>query len=115
MRAVREHYTDVGIESRLHIEEFTPALAPITDVGGTVHFASSGLSRESCGASLLEQAEAAGLHPEHGCRMGICFSCTTTKTSGRVRDLRTGETDDDPDHPIQLCVSAPVGDVTLDL
>ena len=47
--------------------------------------------------------------------MGICFSCITTKTSGRVRDLRTGETDDDPDHPIQLCVSAPVGDVTLDL
>ena len=60
MRAVREHYADAGIESRLHIEEFTPALAPITDVGGTVHFASSGLSRESCGASLLEQAEAAG-------------------------------------------------------
>ncbi|QIP41286.1 hypothetical protein G9444_4042 [Rhodococcus erythropolis] len=29
--------------------------------------------------------------------------------------MRTGETDDEPDKKIQLCVSAPVGDVTVDI
>ena len=47
--------------------------------------------------------------------MGICFTCTTVKTAGCTRNLRTGELDTDPDKPIQLCVSAAVGDVTLDL
>jgi hypothetical protein len=45
--------------------------------------------------------------------MGICFSCTQVKTSGCTRNLLTGETDSDPDTEIQLCISAPVGDVVL--
>jgi ferredoxin len=67
------------------------------------------------GATLLAQAEAAGLKPEAGCRMGICHSCTCRKTSGKVRDTRTGEIGDGGEQDIQICISVPVGTVTLDL
>jgi ferredoxin len=82
---------------------------------GTVSFERSGLRADNSGTTLLEQAEAAGLAPAYGCRMGICHSCTQIKTTGCTRDIRTGDTDTDPDTEIQLCVSVPVGDVALDL
>lgn len=65
--------------------------------------------------SLLEQAEAAGLRPAHGCRQGICASCTCTLLSGTVRDLRNGALFAEPGQPIRLCISAPAGDVDIDL
>lgn len=65
--------------------------------------------------SLLEQAEAAGLRPAHGCRQGICASCTCTLLSGTVRDVRNGELFAEPGQPIRLCISAPAGDVDIDL
>ena len=101
---------------RVHTEEFQPA--PIATDGaatGTLTFARTGAGAANSGATLLEQAEAAGLEPEYGCRMGICFSCTQVKTSGCTRNIRTGETDSDPDTEIQLCINVPVGDVALDL
>lgn len=116
MRSVRELFDDRGLGDRLHTEEFAPVLAPAdADADGSVTFAASGVAADNDGTSLLEQAESAGLTPEYGCRMGICFTCTTVKTSGCTRNLRTGELDTDPDKPIQLCVSAAVGDVSLDL
>jgi ferredoxin-NADP reductase len=115
MHAVREQYRGAGIEARLHTEEFASALAAPAVAGGTVSFERSGVTAENSGISLLEQAEAAGLNPEYGCRMGICFSCTKVKTSGCTRDLRTGAVHSDPDTEIQLCISAPVGDVVVDL
>jgi stearoyl-CoA 9-desaturase NADPH oxidoreductase len=114
MRSVREHYKQVDLVERLHVEEFQPALAAVPDAAtGTVTFAASGTSADNTGATLLEQAEAAGLSPEYGCRMGICFSCTQTKASGCTRNVRTGETNSDPDTEIQLCINVPVGDVAL--
>jgi ferredoxin-NADP reductase len=65
--------------------------------------------------SLLEQAEEHGLRPAHGCRQGICASCTCTLLAGTVRDLRSGEPFAEPGQPIRLCVSAPLGDVQLDI
>lgn len=65
--------------------------------------------------SLLEQAEAAGLRPAHGCRQGVCTSCTCTLISGCVRDLRSGELFSEPGQPIRICVSAPQGDLSIDL
>jgi hypothetical protein len=47
--------------------------------------------------------------------MGICHTCTCRKTAGHVLDLRTGEVLGDDQLDIRICVSAPVGDVTLDL
>jgi len=116
MRAVREHYSAAGLLDRLHAEEFAPAIAAVPgDASGTIRFADSGISVDNTGAVLLEQAEAAGLQPEYGCRMGICFSCTRTKLSGRTRNVRSGETDDDPDTEIQLCINVALGDVDVSL
>lgn len=65
--------------------------------------------------SILEQAEDLGLHPQHGCRQGICTSCTCLLLSGSVRDLRSGEIVSEPRQPIRVCVSAPHTDVEIDL
>jgi ferredoxin len=67
------------------------------------------------GATLLEQAEALGLQPEFGCRMGICFSCTKTKTDGTVRNVLTGEESSLPNEEVRICVSSPVGDCSVEL
>ncbi|MFI2282621.1 ferredoxin reductase [Nocardia beijingensis] len=117
MDAVRTIYEAEQLADRLHSEEFTLSLAPVeaADAHGTVSFSASGVRAPNNGATLLEQAESAGLSPEYGCRMGICFSCTAVRRSGCTRNLRTGETDTDPDQPIQLCISAPVGDVDIDI
>lgn len=115
MDSVRDTYRAEGIEDRLHTEEFAPAVVTVGEAGGSLTFATSGVSVDNSGLTLLEQAEAAGLTPESGCRMGICFTCTSTKTSGCTKNVRTGEEDSEPDKAIQLCISVPVGDVVLDI
>ena len=65
--------------------------------------------------SLLEQAEEQGLRPAHGCRQGICASCSCQLLSGSVRHLHSGLVTSEPGQAIRLCVSVPMGDVTLDL
>ncbi|WP_328410284.1 ferredoxin reductase [Nocardia sp. NBC_00403] len=117
MDAVRKIFEAEQLADRLHAEEFTLSAAPVAvgEAFGTVRFAASGASAQNNGAVLLEQAEAAGLTPEYGCRMGICFSCTAVRRTGCTRNVRTGDTDSDPDQPIQLCISAPVGDVEIDI
>ena len=60
------------------------------------------------------EVEAAGLEPRYRCRRGICGTCTTPKQSGTVRDVRTGETSDEPG-PIRICVTEACDAVTLDL
>ncbi len=47
--------------------------------------------------------------------MGICHSCTRRKTSGAVRNLITGAVSTADEEDVQICVSAPVGDVELAL
>ena len=109
--AVRDHCEHVYTES------FVPPVfdAPANPSGGRVTFADSGIDAVDDGRSLLEQAEAAGLKPENGCRMGICHTCTRRKTSGTVRNLITGAVSTGPDEDVQICVSVPVGDVDLSL
>ena len=67
------------------------------------------------GTSLLEQLEAAGERPAHGCRMGICRTCRCKKLSGVVENVLTGTLSGPGEQEIPLCVSIPRGDVTLDL
>lgn len=104
---------------RLRMEFFKPAVARTVGdaevVEGTVSFTRSGASGPATASSLLEQAEGLGLRPEFGCRMGICFSCTATKTAGTTRNVLTGETSSLPDEEIRICVSQPVGDCHVDL
>jgi len=117
--AVRTTWAQDGLEERLHVEQFTAPAPAVVDgdahVAGSLRFARSGVEATGTAAPLLEQAEAAGLRPTSGCRMGICHTCTCRKLEGAVRDLRTGEVSTAPGELIQICVNAPVGDVTLDI
>jgi len=114
MTAVREHYAAAGLAEHHHDEAFTLTDLVTEATGGTVTFAASDATTVDDGRPLLEQAERAGLTPEYGCRMGICHTCTRKLECGTVRNLTTGElTTDGGD--IRICVSAPVGDVSIDL
>ena len=106
-----------GLEHRLHVESFVPpTFLPTGEPGeGVLRFAGSGVEVQNSGASLLEQAEDAGVPAEYGCRMGICHTCTCRKTAGSVRNLVSGEVSGAEEEDIQICVSVPVGDVELDL
>lgn len=116
--AVRDWIDD---ETRMVVEHFQPPVAAGSDGNtpdGTLRFATADVSTDTDGRSILEQAEDAGLSPEHGCRIGICHTCVRPVTSGSVRDLLSGEvrtaTDAAP-VPTQLCISAAHGDCTVDL
>jgi ferredoxin-NADP reductase len=100
---------------RLRVEFFKAPSAATGTAEGEVSFALSGTKAANTGASLLEQAEALGLSPEFGCRMGICFSCVATKTEGTVRNVLTGEESSLPDEDVRVCVSAPVGSCSVNL
>lgn len=117
MDAVVGHYEAAGLAERVHHEAFTlPSLVVEAGAaGGTIVFERSGCSAAADGRPLLEQAEDAGLAPAHGCRMGICHTCTRTLRAGTVRDLVTGQVTTGPDVPVRICVNAPVGDVAVDL
>jgi stearoyl-CoA 9-desaturase NADPH oxidoreductase len=111
VEAVRGHCANVRSES------FVP---PVFDVpaeasGGRVSLTDSGLELVDDGRPLLEQAEAAGLSPESGCRMGICHSCTRRKTRGAVKNLITRAVSGAEQEDVQICVSVPVGDVDIAL
>lgn len=67
------------------------------------------------GLSLLSALEAQGVHPRHGCRMGICHTCVCTKLEGTVEDTYTGDRDAEPDTTVRICVSRPCTDISLDL
>jgi ferredoxin-NADP reductase len=121
--AVTAVWTAAGLQNRLRTEHFTPArtgpyLANDSDDPRrhSLYFARSGRTVEDRpGASLLEQAEGAGLNPSYGCRRGICHTCTCRKLSGTVRNEHTGAVSREPNEDIQLCVSTPRSDVSLDL
>jgi ferredoxin len=103
---------------RLRSEYFKLATAVGAGSGaaeGDLSFTRAGTSAANTGDSILEQAEAAGLTPEYGCRMGICFSCVSRKSEGTVRNVLTGEESTLPDEDIRICVSAPVGDCAVEL
>jgi ferredoxin-NADP reductase len=98
-------------------ETFTPPTVSVSGpaASGTLRFARSDRTAPIGEGTLLEQAEAAGLQPDFGCRMGICHTCTCRKRAGAVRNVLTGEVSEEEDEDIQLCISAPAGDVALEL
>jgi ferredoxin-NADP reductase len=109
--AVRTHFPEALSESFV-----PPVFAPSTETaGGRIAFTDSGVELTDDGRPLLEQAEAAGLTPESGCRMGICHSCTRRKTSGVVKNLTTGVMSNTEAEDVQICVSVPVGDIDIAL
>lgn len=119
MHAVARVYQRHGLTQALHREHFGPMSLPSADTQGAhcrIDFVRSARSHDGQrGVSLLLQAEAAGLKPRSGCRMGICRSCIYRKVSGVVRNELTGQRNVESDVEIQLCVSSPESDVVLDL
>jgi len=97
-------------------EAFTPPAA--SELAGTVQLTLARSGRQLTvprGQSLLDSLEAQGIKPKHGCRMGICNTCTCTRMSGGTRHLRTGEEQGEPAHPLRICINAPTTDLVLDL
>lgn len=116
MASVEQVFAHLGLADRVHLERFgLPPIDPaLADTGSVVGFERSGVRAPAAG-TVLETAEAAGLRPAHGCRRGICGTCTTAKTSGVVRNAVTGVRSAPDAEPIRLCVSVPVAEVVVDL
>lgn len=82
----------------------------------TVSFSGSGVEAStSKPGTLLDMAEAEGLKPTAGCRMGICYTCKCKKKSGQVKNVLTGEISSNDEEEIQICITTPVSDVDLDI
>lgn len=116
IESVRAVWSRDGLEEPT-VESFTPPAPRLQpqEAEGVVRFERSGREVANSGLPLLEQAEDIGLAPEHGCRMGICNTCSARKRAGTVRNIVTGSVSGPGEELIRICVSAPVGDVALDL
>jgi len=116
LEAVTEHFDAHDLEDQLHIERFSLELGGEGGEGGTITFRNSGKTIDADGATtVLEAGEEAGIGMPYGCRMGICHTCTLTLVQGTVRDLRNGEEFSQPNEQVQTCVTAAVGECTLDI
>lgn len=114
---VREAYEEVGAEDRLTLEYFKVPTVDLdaADATGKLTLDDSERDLDNDGRTILEQAEAAGLSPEFGCRMGVCHKCTLHKKHGAVRNAISGEVRADTDEEITICNNIPVGDVCISL
>jgi ferredoxin-NADP reductase len=117
MGAVSNAWAERGISAQLTQELFGPAALSSDAVGNAMPIT---LRRSqhvllNTQPSILESAEAAGVRPAYGCRIGICKTCSCTKVSGVVRDKITGAIDDAPNSQIRICVSEPLSPVVLDI
>jgi ferredoxin-NADP reductase len=117
--AMTEHWERSGDCARLHLERFQPIIGQGDGAhgeGGTIRLLTSDVEASSDGTQpILVAGEEAGATLPYGCRMGICHTCTLTLVSGRVRDLRSGDEYSQPNEQVQTCITAAVGDCTLDI
>jgi len=113
-----EHWNVEGEADRLRTERFQPVIGEGgEDIGGgTVKFRVTDCEA-TCepGISILVGGEQAGADLPFGCRMGICHTCVGRLAHGRVRDLRTGEIEGKEGEMVRTCVTAPDGDVEIEL
>ncbi|KGM18728.1 oxidoreductase [Corynebacterium auriscanis] len=74
-----------------------------------------GHTETACDGSttILEAAEACGVQLTHGCRMGICHTCSATITSGQAVDIRTGTTHREGER-VRTCSAIPDGDIAIE-
>ena len=113
MQSLNQIYKQHGLQHQLHQEYFkitvdeNLAVQPVTFLRSQQEFEAQ--------SNLLESAEKAGLRPTHGCRMGICNTCTCTKVSGSTRNVLTGEIDHGSNTQIKLCISQAISPVTINL
>ena len=113
MKSVQQFYADQNISHLLKMEYFkiqidqTLEAQPVTFLRAQQEFLATD--------NLLESAEKAGLKPAHGCRMGICNTCSCTKVQGAVRNVLTDEIDAQSNTQIKLCISQAISPVVINL
>jgi ferredoxin-NADP reductase len=112
-----EHWESNGATERLHLERFQPKIGDVEEgEGGTVRFLKSDCEVECDGATpILVAGEEAGLELPYGCREGICHTCVGKLASGRLRDLRNGDVYGNDGEVVRTCISAPEGQVEIEL
>ncbi len=122
MQAAHEQLLGLGLDpAQLHQESFGQAAVIPANAGHdgepvSVHFSQSNKSINSTGShTLLQLAEQADTLPNSGCRAGICHQCKCRKTKGLVYNTLTQQHSDTGPEDIQLCVSIPLGPVSLEL
>ncbi|WP_456697546.1 ferredoxin reductase [Aeromicrobium sp. P5_D10] len=115
--SVRDTYEELGAAEQLRQEYFKVPSVDVNaaDATGTLTFDDASIEAPNSGATILEQAEAAGLKPAFGCRMGVCNTCAVKKNSGAVRHVVSREICADTDETIKICVQVPIGDVSVAL
>jgi ferredoxin-NADP reductase len=114
---VRDTYDGLGAADQLRLEYFKVPTVDLdaADATGTLSFEDTAIAAPNTGATILEQAELAGLKPDFGCRMGVCNTCAIKKNSGAVRHVVSGEVNANTDETIKICVQVPIGDVAVAL
>lgn len=114
---LRDTYEELGAADQLRLEYFKVPTVDLdaADATGTLSFDDSGIDADNDGRTILQQAEAAGLAPAYGCRMGVCNTCVVKKKHGAVRNVVSGEVRANTDESIKICVNSPVGDACIAL
>lgn len=113
MQSVQQLYAQLDLTGQLHTEYFqipadeSLASQPVKFLRAQREFQAK--------SNLLESAELAGLKPAHGCRMGICNTCSCTKVQGSVKNMLTGEIDSRNNAQIKLCISQAISPVVINL
>ena len=113
MQSLQQIYTDLKIQNQLK-QEYFQVLADESLAEQSVTFLRS-QQQFLAKTNLLESAEQAGLKPTHGCRMGMCNTCTCTKVSGSTQNMLTGEIDHAANTQIKLCISQALSPVVINL
>ena len=113
MEAVREHWSDIDRNDALAFEYFGAPPVDATDaINASITLKTGKQIHLNAGETLLDSMLANGERPKYGCKRGVCHECKCRKTSGAVKNLLTGKVTAG-EEDIQLCISAPVSDVTL--
>jgi hypothetical protein len=107
----RIRYEAFGTATVVHRNRLTPPVPGVSPMAAgpvAVRFAASGIDAEWSPekGTLLDLAEAAGLHPNYGCRAGVCGSCATRLACGSV-DYRQEPVGPRGDDEVLICCSTP--------
>ena len=113
MQTAQQIFQDLNITDRLKQEYFQITADESLDAQPVVFLRSQ--QEFEAKSNLLESAEQAGLRPTHGCRMGMCNTCTCTKVSGSTKNMLTGEINHEANTQIKLCISQAVSPVMINL
>ena len=113
MQSANQIFKDLDIAEQLKQEYFQIAVDENLEAQPVVFLRSQ--QEFEAKSNLLESAEKAGLKPTHGCRMGMCNTCTCTKVSGSTKNMLTGEINHDANAQIKLCISQAVSPVIINL